>query len=81
MIVYCCCCRSSPLSNNRLGGGGNGAYLQPSPEQVRKPLMEPDVDGDGVGMSVNDLVHRGENEGKCLGDFLPICPFGISVVS
>ena len=42
-------CRSSPLSNNKLGGGGGGGgggvYLQPSPEQVRKPLMEPEPDG------------------------------------
>ena len=41
------------MSNNRLGSGGGGAYLQPSPEQVRKPLMEPDGDGDGGGDAGN----------------------------
>ena len=44
------------MSNSKLGGGG-GIYLQPSPEQVRKPLMEPEptdfsnVDSNGNGDS------------------------------
>ena len=45
------------MSNSKLGGGGGGIYLQPSPEQVRKPLMEPEptdcsnVDSNGNGDS------------------------------